>query len=433
MRSEAEVRELLDRARKRTGADEAFLRYAEAESATTRFANNAITQNTATRDANLSLTVTFGRKKGTSRVNAFGDADIGRLVKTAEEAARLSRDDPEYMPPLPPTDFPKIDAWFEGTAGADPVRRAGMAERIVAPGAARNARVAGIVVNRSDVSAIANSKGLFGWHRSTGSRASATATLGDSTGWADAVARDIGRLDPDAVGRIAVEKAEASRTPVELPPGRYTVVLEPAAVAGFVDAMFDKMGARETEEGTTFLSGREKERILGENISIRTDPFHPDHLGAPFEGEGIPAKRIDWVERGVFRNLVYDRFTAAKHGVEPTPAARWIVIEGGTETLEGLIAGVDRGLLVTRFWYIRDVDPMSVLITGMTRDGLFLIEKGKLAGGVKNFRFNESVVRALANVEAMSAPVSARDSETDAMVVPAMRIRDFHMASATLF
>jgi predicted Zn-dependent protease len=299
-----------------------------------------------------------------------------------------------------------------------------------------NLKAAGAFSDGSSCGALGNSKGLFAFHQSSGVNFSMTALGDDSSGWAGRSSHRRGEVDTKALGAIAVEKAVKGREPKEIPPGKYTVILEPAAVSVMV-FMFGGFNALAVDEGRSFLAGKMGEKVLGDNITLTSDPYHPLHQGRPFDGDGVPTKRVVLMENGVAANLVYDRLTAGKHGVEPTghggggrnaygayPSS--IVMEGGGATLEEMIASTEKGVLVTRFWYMRVVDPMKVIVTGMTRDGTFWIENGKIAYGIKNFRFNQNVLDMLNKVEMMSEPTLA-----GGMVVPAIKVRDFNFTSGT--
>jgi len=297
-------------------------------------------------------------------------------------------------------------------------------------------RAAGAFYNSSGSGAMATSQGLFAFHQRSSVDFSMTAQGDDSTGWAGGESHIRSLVDPGSLSQIGVEKALKSREPREIPPGEYTVILEPAAVSVIV-FMFSGFNALAVDEGRSFLAGKMGQKLLGDNITLISDPYHPLHQGRPFDGDGIPTKRVVLVDKGVAANLVYDRLTAKKHGVEPTGHGRGgsnaygaypsnIVMEGGEATLEDMIASTDKGILVTRFWYMRVVDPMKVIVTGMTRDGTFWIENGNIAYGIKNFRFNQNVLDMLNNVEMMSEPTLA-----GGMVVPAMKVRGFNFTSGS--
>jgi predicted Zn-dependent protease len=245
---------------------------------------------------------------------------------------------------------------------------------------------------------------------------------------------DVSALGVEEAAATAVKKAKESAAPASWPPGKYTVILEPAAVAGLIGPMaWGGMGAKETHEGRTFLAGKLGQKLVSERVTLVSDPFHPQLNGRPWFGDGLRSRKVVWIDHGKFVNLSYDRFTAKKHGQEPTPDVTNLVMEGGADTLDGLIAGTERGILITHFWYIRFVDPMTMLLTGMTRDGLFAIENGKITGGLKNFRWNMSTVDMLANIQGMTASGPASDVETSLMILPALKVSDWNFTSSTTF
>jgi predicted Zn-dependent protease len=275
-------------------------------------------------------------------------------------------------------------------------------------------------------------------------RFSITAMAGDSSGWAKASACDLRDVDPLALALSASRKAAQSSAPRELPAGRYTVILEPAAVLDLTGQMFGDFSATAIRDGRSFLNDRIGKKIFGDKITVHDDAWHPQQSGAPFDGEGVPRRGLTLVEGGVVRDIAYCRQAAAQAGVAPTghgfplpneygetPAN--IVIAGGATPVEEMVASTGRGILVTRFWYIREVDPYEKIFTGMTRDGTFLVEGGRVTAGVRNFRFNQGLMEMLSNVEALSPAVRASGEETFDMVVPAMKVRGFNFTEVTRF
>jgi predicted Zn-dependent protease len=263
------------------------------------------------------------------------------------------------------------------------------------------------------------------------------------SGWAGKASNAWSDIDAAALGATAIDKAKRSVGAVAVEPGRYTVILEPTAVGNLVQLIAGSLNARSADEGRSFFTkpgGGTKlgEKVVDERVTIVSDPFDAETLAQPFTFEGLPTRRVVWIENGVVKNLNYDRYWAEKQGKEPTGAAGGfgggaLKMSGGTETLESLIAGCQRGLLVTRFWYIRGVDPRTILFTGLTRDGTFLVENGKITRAVRNLRFNESPIFMLNNVEAMGRPVRVSSSESgnagSNVVVPPIRCRDFNFTS----
>jgi PmbA protein len=444
-----EAKAVLDRVMAEAGSREAEAILGGGVSALTRFANNEITQNVLERRYLLSVRIQEGKRTGRASGNDLSDSGIARLVRDAAEAAAIQ---PEIsdLPPLPEAQtYRPVEAYDGATAGFSPEARQAEVARAVE--ACRRAGLLGAGIYETgegtigeygeiDALAISNSRGVFAYHRGTSANFRVSALSGTAGGWASRESDRAADIDGGALADRAVEKALRSREPRAWDPGVYTVVLEPAAVADLIQEMaWVSFGALLVQEGRSFLAGNLGRRLMGENITIRDDPFHPLHRSAPFDSEGMPTRPVTIIEGGFARSPVYDRRTAAKEGKESTghalpmpntigPVARNLVLEGGQETLDGLVAGVDRGLLVTRVWYTNIVDPGTVTLTGMTRDGLFAIEKGKLTHAVRNFRFNQSVVELLGGIEAMTAP-----ERVAGVVCPAVRARGFHMSSVTEF
>jgi predicted Zn-dependent protease len=288
--------------------------------------------------------------------------------------------------------------------------------------------------------AIANNKGLFAYNRSTASVLTTTVRTpeGTGSGWAGATHHDWSRIDPSALGVRATAKARQSVNPVAVEPGRYTVVFEPTAVGNLVQFIARALNARSADEGRSFFSlpgGKNKigQKVVDERVTITSDPFDPEVAASPFSGDGLPTQRVVWIENGIVRNLDHDRYWAQKQGRAPTGAGSGIRMSGGTTSLEDLIRSTQRGLLVTRFWYLRPVDQRTILYTGLTRDGTFLIENGKITKPVKNLRFNDSPIFMLNGLEAMGVPVRVSASEGgepgQAIMVPPIKVRDFSFTS----
>ncbi len=433
MLSESESKQLIEKVLARATADHVTVSVNEEWSAVTRFANNAITQNVVTVDRTISAEVAFGQKKGSATVNTANDDSVAELVARAESAARLAPEDPEYMPPPEPAAFPPLDRYDEATVASTPEERARLALAAIEPGERDGLTVAGIVSGGANAAAIGNNRGLFGYHRATDAAFSVTADHGDSSGWVRRTHRSIGQLGVADAARIALDKAKRAAKPVSWPHGRYMTILEPAAVTGLLGPMAWGMSAKDTFEGRTFLAGKMGNKLVSEKVTLATDPFEPRLFGWPWFADGLPARKVTWIDRGAFINLHYDRYTAKKHNAEPTPAPRNLVLSGAGQTLDELIASTEKGILVTHFWYIRFVDPMKMLLTGMTRDGVFGIEHGKITGGLKNFRWNMSTLDMLSNIEGMTAPEVASDVESEAMLVPALKVADWNFTSETSF
>jgi predicted Zn-dependent protease len=408
-----------------------------------RFARNTATTSGASSGYSLAITAGFGKRSGTVTTAEFDDAALERAARSAEEIARLSPENPEAMPPVAPQTYAPVSAFFEDAAGATPEWRASSVATAIDLSKKREVVSAGFVETQASVQAIANSKGLFAFDRYTAADYNLTARTPDGTGsgWASRSFNELKKLDPAALAAAAIEKAAQSKSPVGIEPGKYTVVLEPAAVADLLAFMLFSADARQSDEGRSFFSkkgggNRVGEQVVGEKVRILSDPAHPLAPTVSFDGEGLPLSRHVWVDGGVLKDLLYSRYWAEKMGKEPTAGPANLIMEGGTATRDDLIAGTERGVLVTRFWYIRPLDPQTILVTGLTRDGLFLIEKGKVTRALKNMRWNETPIVAFNNIEAMTAPERVVSGEGIggaglALVCPAARIREFTFSSAS--
>jgi predicted Zn-dependent protease len=445
--AEAVFGQVVDAARA-LGVTEIEAIVADSDEALTRFANNAIHQNVAERTTHLSVRpVIDGRTARASTNRMSGDA-IREVVAEAIAIAKLTEPDPDLPPLAAPADYQGVERWFEATARATPEERARAVAEAIRTVEAAGQTAAGIYSTGESVFALLNSRGVSARHTETMARFSITAMAADSSGWAKASACDLATLNPLELVQTAARKATDSKAPRELPPGRYTVILEPAAVLDLAGQMFPDFSATAIRDGRSFLKDRVGKQVFGENITIHDDAGHPLQSGAPFDGEGVPRKRLTLVERGVVREVAYSRQAAALAGcpLGPAPTGHGfplpnefgeaptnIVIAGGDSSAEQMVASTDRGILVTRFWYIREVDPYEKIFTGMTRDGTFLIEGGRVTAGVRNFRFNQGLLEMLSNVEALSAPVRASGEETYDMVAPAMKVREFNFTEATRF
>lgn len=406
----------------------------------TRFAVNQISTGGDSFDSVVNVVSKFGKRSGSSSTNQFDDEGLKAAVQMAERVAKLSPEDPEGLPELSQQKYQPGVNWSDVTASLDPATRALAVKRIADPAKAAGLVSTGFMEAITSGQAIANSKGLFAYNRSTSSVLTTTVRTQDGTGsgWAGATHYDWSKIDPSALGNRATQKARTSVNPVAIEPGRYTVVFEPTAVGNLVQFISRAFNARSADEGRSFFSlpgGKNKlgQKVVDERVTITSDPFDPEIAGSPFSGDGSPTKRVVWIENGVVKNLDYDRYWAEKQGREPTGSGGSIRMSGGTQSLDDLIRSTQRGLLVTRFWYLRPVDQRTILYTGLTRDGTFLIENGKITKPVKNLRFNDSPIFMLNNLEAMGVPERVSASEGgdpgQAIMVPPIKVRDFNFTS----
>jgi predicted Zn-dependent protease len=422
-----------------SAADGARVNIVSGSQGNTRFAVNQVSTGGDNFDTSVTITAYVGRRTGTSTTNRIEEAGLRQAVQTAERLAKLAPEDPEFLPELPPQQYEAGRNWSEATASLDPQGRAEAVRAITAPAASSGLVATGFLDTRVGAIAVANSKGLFAYNRGTGAALTTTVRTADGTGsgWAGASHQDWSRIDPAALGARAAEKARASRNPVAIEPGRYVVVFEPTAVGNLVTFITNALNARAADEGRSFFSkpGGNKigTKVVDERVTIISDPLDPDVAGSPFNNEGLPTQRSVWIENGVVKNLNYDRYWAQKKGVSPTASGGSLKMSGGSSTMEEMIASTPRGLLVTRFWYLRPVDQRTILYTGLTRDGTFLIENGKITRAVKNLRFNDSPVFMLNNLEALGVPTRVSASEDggpgQAVVVPPIKVRDFNFTS----
>lgn len=438
--SREECEAIAKRALAFAAADETRVLVNSTNVSNTRFAVNQISTGGDAFDSVVTVISRFGRRSGSASTNQIDDVGLRAAVEMAERIARLSPEDPEAMPELGPQTYQAGVNWSDATASLDPSSRSSAVERITVPAKTAGLVSTGFMEAITGAQAISNSKGLFAYNRSTASVLTTTVRTQDGTGsgWAGATHYDWDRIDATSLGARATAKARASVHPVAIEPGRYTVVFEPTAVGNLVQFIARALNARAADEGRSFFSlpaGKNKigEKVVDERVTIVSDPFDPQTASAPFSSDGMPTQRVVWIENGIVKNLDYDRYWARKTGRAPTGAGNAIRMNGGSASLEDLIRSTQRGLLVTRFWYLRPVDQRTILYTGLTRDGTFLIENGKITKPVKNLRFNDSPIFMLNNLEAMGVPERVSASEGgepgQAVVVPPIKVRDFNFTS----
>ena len=459
MLNQNKAAEIFECIKKHSTADEVEVLFSGGKTALTRFANNTIHQNVAEENYVVSVRTVFGGRTARSTTNKLDDESLQRVVQSSERLAKVQHPDADLLPiPEPGTSAhePSPSRHFAQTAAVTPRHRAETVKKIVTIADQHKLTTAGIVSTSETVEGIFNSRGLADWHTQTSSEISITMLAPDSSGWQKANSPNVANLDGVALAEIAAGKAIESATPREIPSGKYTVILEPAAVLDIVGFMFFDFGGLSILDQRSFLNNRVETKLFGENINIWDDMAHPLQSGVPFDGEGVRRQRVQLVENGVIKRLVYARATAEKmrcseykdkvgpigptgHGF-PLPnemgEAPMNIVFGTSSkptSVEEIIASTDRGVLVTRLWYIREVDPYEKILTGMTRDGTFYIENGKIRHGVRNFRFNQSLIQMLSNVEAMGIPVRASGEESFDMVVPAMKVKDFNFTEVTKF
>jgi len=436
--SREEAQALLERILGFSTADRAQASVNSFRASNSRFAANQLSTAGTVDDAGVSIQSWFGSKHASTRTNDLSDESLRAAVARSEAQARLAPDDPEDMPLLGPQTYVPVQSYFDSTAELSAGARAQAAlTALEVTRASGDLLASGYIETQANATALANSAGLFAYHRSTTANYTLTVRTTDGTGsgWAGADNPDWSKLDFRAVSRRAIEKARASRNPVAIEPGRYTTILEPQAVGDLTQLMLFALSARSADEGRSpfaKVGGGNKvgEKILDERISMISDPQDPILLARPFDGEGLPLNRQVWIENGVLKALNYSRYWAKKTGQTPTGGPSSCLIPGGTTSVDAMIAQTERGVLLTRLWYLRQVDPRTILYTGLTRDGTFLVENGKISRAIQNFRFNESPLFMLNRVEAMGPSERLAGTESGGDVaMPALKVRDFNFTS----
>ena len=444
---ERELRGIVDtvlRLARSLGVEETEVHVDETISALTRFANNAIHQNVAERGVNVSVRTAVDGRTARATTNRADEDSLRAAIESSLSLAHSQPKNPRLLAPPGKQRYRAIHRFIKQTAALTPEDRAGAVRRACDLAVKRGQTAAGIFSSAQTQNVVGNSRGLFAAYRDTHAVFSITMQEGSAASWAKENAVNVSHIDPQKLAERASEKAHQAVEPRELAPGRYTVILEPAAVLDLVGFLFYDFAATALQDKRSCFNERIGKQVFGKNISIVDDVYHPLQLGAPFDGEGMPRKRVLLVDRGVPKNLVYSRASAKAARKTPTghgfmlpneygEAPMNLVFSGGESSLEEMIASTDRGLLVTRLWYIREVDPYEKIMTGMTRDGLFLVEKGRVTSAVRNFRFNQSILEMLRNVELLGPAVRATGEEAFEMVVPAMKVRDFHFSEVTKF
>jgi predicted Zn-dependent protease len=462
MLNQDQAHELFQRIKKFSSADELELLVAGGISALTRFANNTIHQNVAEENYVASIRASFGQRTARATTNKLDDESLRRAVQSAEAIARVQQPNPDLLPMATPQEAGSAEGaksrYFAETAAVTPQDRAVAVGKIVDIATRQELTAAGIYSSSQSMEALVNSRGVARYHRQTSAEISVTMLAANSSGWQKFNSPDVRNLTPAALAETAARKARESSDPKELAPGKYTVILEPAAVLDLIGFMFLDFGGLAVLDQRSFLNKRVGTKLFGENVNIMDDVFHSQQSGPAFDGEGVARRRVQLVKDGVIQQLVYARASAAMmrrsehaayigpiaatgHGfplpneIGEAPMNIVMMPPAGAplHSPEEMIASTERGVLVTRLWYIREVDPYEKILTGMTRDGTFYIENGKLQYGIRNFRFNQSLIHLLSHVEQMGEPVRASGEESFDMVVPPMKVRDFNFTEVTRF
>jgi predicted Zn-dependent protease len=396
-----------------------------------RYALSSVSTSGGTESTRLEVTSAFGKKTGTATINEFDDASLQKVVKRSEDLAKLAPENPEFLPYLEPQTYADYKTFVTETAAIDPKYRAVAAYDSLQVAKTSKLTAAGFLENAVAFSAMMNSKGLFAYNQSTNVNFSVTLRTADGrgSGYASKTYNDVRKLNAGNESKIAADKAVRSVAAKAIEPGKYTVILEPMAAQNLLENMFNAMDARQADEGRSFLSkggGKTRlgEQLVDEKVTIYSDPQNIELPSSTWSSDGRPQEKMVWIDKGVVKNMFYSRYWAEKKGVKGAPRPAAMIMQGGSSSINDLIKSTEKGILITRFWYIRAVDPQTLLYTGLTRDGTFYIENGEIKFPVKNFRFNESPVIMLNNLEALGVPERVGN-----MLIPPMKIRDFTFSS----
>ncbi len=432
-----EAQKLLQKVLSYSKADECEVSLTGSDSGNIRYARNSVSTSGEINQLSLAVSSSYGKKTGNATINEFDDASLRKVVQRSEELAQLAPENPEHMPLLGPQTFADSITYVPETAAITPDTRAEAVGKSIQVSKDAGLQAAGYLENTTEFEAVMNSKGLFAYNKATDVVFSITTRNeeGTGSGYAARGYNDVTKLDTLSATKIATTKATGSIGARAIEPGKYTVILEPVAVAYLLENMFFGLDARSADEGRSFMSkpgggNRLGDQLMDTKVNIYTDPFNPDLPSSTWNREGQPVGKRSWIEGGVVKNLSYSRYWAQKKGVDPVPGPSNVIMTGGTDTLEEMIKSTEKGILVSRLWYIRMVDPQTLLLTGLTRDGTFYIENGEIKFPVKNFRFNESPVIMLNNVEALGKPERTISVESyRSYLVPPIKARDFTFSS----
>jgi predicted Zn-dependent protease len=440
--SRDEMKALTDRVLSFAKADQTRVSVNSGVSSFTRTAMNRVTTAGNTEDVTVRVTSAFGRRVASIDTNRLDAAALEKAVRDAEALARLSPENPEYLSEPSAQTYLDVSGYYASTGDLTTETRAQSASLVLERSKAANTVAAGYIDVFAGSRAVANSNGVFAYHASTAAASTLTVRTpdGSSSGWAGDEGADWTTIESERVATDALAKCEAWRGKTPFEPGTYEAVLEPTAVGMLLSRMMGAFDARPADEGRSYFSKRGggtllNERVFDERVTITSDPAFRNGETAPFTQVGEAVGPQTWVENGVLKHLAYSRFWARKQNVDSRPAMSNLIMSGGDATLADLIASVRRGVLISRFWYIRPLNPRMLTQTGITRDGTFLIENGQIVRPITNFRFNESLADLLKNVELMTPPTRVCSSENSSagppVIVPALKLRAFNLTSVS--
>ena len=434
-RNEAET--LLKKVLSYSKADECEANISGSDGGNIRYARNSVSTSGGVSQSTLVVSSAYGKKSGVATINEFDDASLEKVVRRSEDLAKLAPENPEFISFLGPQQYAESPTYVAATAAMTPKDRADAVATSLQIAKDSKQVAAGFLENSAGFSAMMNSHGLFAYNTSTNVAFNVTLRTedGKGSGYASKGYNDFKQLDVKKATSIAAQKAAGSVTAKAIEPGKYTVILEPAAVSVLLENLMFSLDARLADEGRSFLSkpgGKTKlgEKLVDERVNIYSDPQNPLLPTSTWNNDGRPQERITWIDKGIIKNMYYSRYWAQKQGVKAIPGPDSMIMEGGTASIEDLIKGTEKGILVTRLWYIRPVDPQTLLLTGLTRDGTFYIENGEIKFPVKNFRFNESPVIMLNNIESLGKVERCVSGESgNHYLLPPLKVRDFTFTS----
>jgi PmbA protein len=444
MLGQTRIKQITDTILARSSADQTEVVVMAGDQALTRFANSAIHQNVYETDAGVRIRVVLGKRIGVAGTNNLSDQALAEALEHALAIARFQPENPDFQSLPGPLPIPQVTNFSEATAGCTPEQRAKGVGTICLQARAKGVIASGALTTAITEVAVANSLGTFAYFPTTHAEINTVIMSDNSAGYAADLALNVNDLDFEAIGSEAVTKCLRSRNPRSLEPGQYPVILEPYAVQDLFEMMaYTGFSAVAMQEGRSFMIGKIGQQIVDPRISIWDDGLDPAGLPQPFDFEGVPKQRVEFITNGVATGVVYDSYSAGKEGKQSTghalPAPNTFgpfplnaFFAPGDATVEGMIKSTKRGLYITRFHYTRPVEPTKVVITGMTRDGTFLIENGEIAYPVKNLRFTQSYLEALNGVEAIGVkPKLLEGFGTES--VPAIKLSAFTFTGATEF
>lgn len=444
MLGEKRLLHLASAALKHSKADQTEIVLSVVDHTLSRFANNAIHQNTQFYDATATVRAVVGKRIGVCTTNQLAGEGITRAVERAIAIAKLARSDPHFVSLPGPAKYETVTHGFvDTTAHHSPKDKASAIHTIILTAKDKNFVASGAFETSVSELAIANSLGVWAYHPATVAKLTVTIQGDTGTGYASSMNVDSERINVEKIAHTAVKKARKAQNPMECAPGDFEVILEPTAVNDLL-GYFAWLGpnARIYHEDVSFMTGKLGQKLVSEHITIHEDALHQETVPLPFDFEGVPKKKVTLFQKGIAKNIVYDSYHAHKHHVVNTghalPASSTegaipghLVFEPGRRSITDMIRSVKRGLIITRFWYVNALHYKQLILTGMTRDGTFLLENGEITRPVKNLRFTQSVVDALANVLEVSSELVAQESWLGANLVPALRVDAFHFSGKT--